>query len=275
MLNKNQSKQKNAFKYAFIIPVIIVFMVLFQIKIVAQENQSKPQNDTDVSPDTKQVVEMVWDKTTNDEEIQNDIKWMKKEGLNIVVRELNRNSKDEIINIKIEFTDKSGKKGKFSHSGDEPIKPIVLRREIEKNNKTTVSLAELTKLEEELITPIAPIAPLETENFAELPEVPLVPEIPDTPLIQAPSNTNDEKAWREYENQIKKQELAMLAQDSEMKKYEAQMQAYEEKMRAREKKLEAHENEMKRFDQQMEVYQKNIENYYKKIDHYRKLEKKE
>ena len=46
MLNKNQSKNRNLLKYAFILPVLVVFVTQFQTKVVAQTKQ----------PTTKEIV---------------------------------------------------------------------------------------------------------------------------------------------------------------------------------------------------------------------------
>ncbi|MBP6181639.1 M56 family metallopeptidase [Flavobacterium sp.] len=41
MLNKNQSNKKNSWKYAVILPLLGAFLFLFQVKIVAQEKETK------------------------------------------------------------------------------------------------------------------------------------------------------------------------------------------------------------------------------------------
>src|SRR5690606_40422627 len=43
MLNKNQSKQRNVWKYGVVLPLLVLFMIQFQTKVVAQEKESKPQ----------------------------------------------------------------------------------------------------------------------------------------------------------------------------------------------------------------------------------------
>jgi hypothetical protein len=40
MLNKNQSKKINSWKYALVLPALVAFCVLFQVKVVAQEKES-------------------------------------------------------------------------------------------------------------------------------------------------------------------------------------------------------------------------------------------
>lgn len=50
MLNKNQSKKWNSWKYASVFPALVAFVFLFQIEVVAQEKiEAKPEN-TDVPP---------------------------------------------------------------------------------------------------------------------------------------------------------------------------------------------------------------------------------
>ena len=39
MLNSNQSNRKNAFKYAIVIPVLVAFIMLFQVKVIAKEKR--------------------------------------------------------------------------------------------------------------------------------------------------------------------------------------------------------------------------------------------
>lgn len=44
MLNKNQSNKRNSWKYAAVFPALVAFVFLFQIEVVAQENETKTDN---------------------------------------------------------------------------------------------------------------------------------------------------------------------------------------------------------------------------------------
>ncbi|TDE30502.1 peptidase M56 [Flavobacterium ranwuense] len=44
MLNKNQSKKWNSWKYALVLPVLVAFMFLFQIEVIAQEKVKEETN---------------------------------------------------------------------------------------------------------------------------------------------------------------------------------------------------------------------------------------
>src|SRR5690606_12935970 len=43
MLNKNQSKQKNVWKYTVVLPLLVLFMIQFQTQVVAQEKENTTQ----------------------------------------------------------------------------------------------------------------------------------------------------------------------------------------------------------------------------------------
>lgn len=47
MLNKNQSKKRNSWKYAAVLPLLVAFLFFFQVKVVAQEKATpKQENET-------------------------------------------------------------------------------------------------------------------------------------------------------------------------------------------------------------------------------------
>ncbi|MFV5687977.1 M56 family metallopeptidase [Flavobacterium sp. ZT3R25] len=117
MLNKNQSKKWNSWKYALVLPVLVAFVFLFQIKTIAQEKVSKQK-------DTTNATFMTWDKNTSDEEISKDINTLKEQNITIKYSNLKRNSNNEIIGIKVEFKDTKGHFGITEFNGDKAIQPI-------------------------------------------------------------------------------------------------------------------------------------------------------
>ncbi len=128
MLNKNQSRKRNSWKYAVILPALVAFMLLFQVRVIAQEKES----DT-VAADKKVEVrvlreprsEVVVDKRTSDTELKAFAERMKQEGVSLKFSKVKRNNTGEITRIKAEFKDKNGKKGTTMVDGDEPIKPLT------------------------------------------------------------------------------------------------------------------------------------------------------
>jgi hypothetical protein len=120
MLNKNQSKKENSWKYALIVPVLAAFMFYCQSDVIAMEKQL-PMGPIVLQSD----VEIVVDKNTSDAQMKRDAELLKKEHkIALKFSKVKRNNKGEITGIKAEFKDPSGKKGVTHISGDEPIAPI-------------------------------------------------------------------------------------------------------------------------------------------------------
>ena len=126
MLNTNQSKKRNLWKFAFILPVVVAFVLLFQVKVVAQEKANKKEENKAVIDSVKAVlVGTMTDKNATETEMKEDSRILKEQhGIDYTFSKIKRNSKGEIIAIKIQFDDHNGHNGTSETSGDEPIKPI-------------------------------------------------------------------------------------------------------------------------------------------------------
>jgi hypothetical protein len=121
MLNKNQSKKSNSWKYALILPALAAFMFYFQVKVIAQEKEIPPI----AQQLPVQGAEVVVDKNTSDAQLKAEAERVKKEhGVTLKFSKVKRNSSGEIVAIKATFKDENGKKGVTQVSGDEPIAPI-------------------------------------------------------------------------------------------------------------------------------------------------------
>ena len=123
MLNKNQSNKRSSWKYAVVIPALIAFVFLFQIKVVAQEKAEKDPSKAENA--IAICVGYSTDKNATDEEMENDTKTAKEQlGIDYIFSNVKRNDKGEIIAIKIEYKTKEGKSGKIELDSDNPIEPI-------------------------------------------------------------------------------------------------------------------------------------------------------
>lgn len=272
MLNKNQSKQKNVWKYAIIVPALAVFILLFQVKVIAQEKKVVKNDNS--SPNT-QIHEMIWTKSTPEDEMQSDVESMKNFGIEVNYSNVKRNEKGEIISIAISFKDKEGRSGHSEFEYEDGIKPIVLRKEINGNNQSKISLAEQAVFEEtydvadapavtDMPSPPAPPAP-PAMNFSDMPKPPAAPDFPANPNIQPPKNINDKKAWKKFEEKMKKFEEAWNT--PEIKKYEAEMAVYEKEMKEYEKNvLPDYEEQMKKYEMQMAEYEKQMKKYEENLE---------
>lgn len=140
MLNTNQSKRKNVWKIALILPILVCFIYLFQVKVVAQERiklkENNNQNRTIVDSAVAVGEGYSINKHSTDEELKNDAaSLMKDHNIDYKFSNIKRNDKDEIVAIKIEFNDNKGHKGEKVVNGTEPIKPIHFTIDIDKNGK--------------------------------------------------------------------------------------------------------------------------------------------
>jgi beta-lactamase regulating signal transducer with metallopeptidase domain len=196
MLNTNQSHKRNSWKYAVILPALIGFVLLFQIKIVAQE--------IDLATWTKSIsskddVSVKIDKNCSDVQLKQESAKLKDEhGVTLKFSKVKRNTSGEITCIKVSFKDKNGKKGTTQISGDEPIKPILFFKSgqsigfgspkqvrIYANGnhsgsgenfayKFDDSIPEMRNLDIDIEAPEAPESPEapEVSIFSEMPEMP-------------------------------------------------------------------------------------------------------
>jgi len=119
MLNKNQSHKRNSWKYALIIPALLGFVLLFQIKTVAQERALQETK-------SKQgEVSLVINKNSSEDELKKEANRLKEEhGVTLKYSKIKRNSNGEITGIKVEYKDNNGNKGVSQVNGKEPISPI-------------------------------------------------------------------------------------------------------------------------------------------------------
>jgi hypothetical protein len=100
MLNTNQSHKKNSWKYALLLPVLVAFMLLFQIETVAQ---SKDEPAEKVSYVVTSNYSSIVTKNTTDQEIKELEKAFSGEKQKLKISNVKRNSNSEIIAIKLEF----------------------------------------------------------------------------------------------------------------------------------------------------------------------------
>jgi Zn-dependent protease with chaperone function len=122
MLNKNQSHKRNSLKYALILPALIGFVFLFQIKTIAQEKivigsyNGNPINE----------IKVKIDKNSSEETLKQEAKRLKEEhDITLKCSKVKRNPIGEITEIKVEYKDKNGNKGVTHLKGDQPIEPFV------------------------------------------------------------------------------------------------------------------------------------------------------
>ena len=280
MLHTNQSHKKNVWKYATILPLLVGFMLLFQIETVAQVKEN-PQKAHAVKVE---AIGFSWDKNATDEELKSDAEQLKSQGIDYKFSKIKRNKNGEIIAIKIEFNDGKGNKGVKEIKGDEPIEPIyfsaeegkigftaepdysdyVVDEKLSKQFGTEIKV-KMVKVTDEVDFPELPTPPTPpTHPFEDLMDAPTPPDFPEVPDF--PSNMDDKKAMEKYEKAMVSFEKKMKSIEPKMKEFEKKMEVYEKEIKRKEPDMKKFEEEMKIFEQKMKVFEKEMEVYEKEIE---------
>ena len=281
MLNKNQSKQKNVWKYALVIPALVAFVIFFQVKVIAQE---KADNKLSKS-ENLEINEVIIDKNSTDQNIKMDCERIKKTSdVDLVVSKIKRNKNNEITGIRIAFNDNKGSSSSHEVEGNEPITPFKFSQRRGANGKDEIrfyddtdtskyiekSLVINDDFNSEMAPPTPPIPPRSPmPNMEKMPKPPTPPNFPTPPNVKAPKDPNDKKAWQKFEEKMQKFEESWNTKeikdyDIAMKAYEKEMENYEPDMTAFEKEMEIFESKMEKFHEEMESYQEKINENSKK-----------
>ena len=95
-------------------------VLLFQLSLWAQHKlpqiaQNNAQSDN---------IYMTWNKYTPEQEMNDDIKALGEKGVTIDYSNLKRNDKNEIVGIRVSYTDDKGNKGSLEYDNQKPINTI-------------------------------------------------------------------------------------------------------------------------------------------------------
>lgn len=289
MLNKNQSKKRNYLKYYAIIPALVVFVFLFQIKTIAQEKAS--EKITNIDPKGIESMDVFSiSKSTTDAEIEERFQNLKaNHQITAIISGLKRNSKNEITSIQIELKSDKGDKGTVkvkrseSTNGIEKIGIIVIKekngkitfnfaddKQIRNNDKSDAGEAEVEINEAESMD--APDAP----DYPTPPTPPTPPAFPGGAMPQVPAsamanmpkppthpgNVNDKAAMKKFEKEMAEFEKKMEAFEPDMTAYEKEVEEVMSKREAIfEKEMEKYDIAMEKFNADMEKFnQQNNQN---------------
>jgi len=278
MLNKNQSNKRNYWKYSAVIPALGAFVLLFQIKTIAQEKKQAEvatiQRDTVKDADeTFKITKNTTDKELN--ELPGKLKT--NHNLDVEISDVKRNTKEELTAIQIKVKSDSGKKQTIKIDGDEAIKDCELAigtdengtKSININTDRNVRMPMMIRNERvivrnhadsDVVAPVPPTPP--TFPGGPIPPAPAIDmsKMPKPPV--APKNPSDKVAMAKFEKD-------MEAFGKQMEAFEPQMKAYEKKIEAiMSQRSEVYEKEMEKYQIAMEKFNANMEkfNYDFKFD---------
>ncbi len=165
MLNKNQSKKSNSWKYTLVLPALVAFVSLFQIETIAQEKKSEqiitgPSKTNENSVDVYKI-----NKNTTDEELKEKSSNLKENYAIIVTFSgIKRNSKNELTAIKVDL--KKGKEiaQKMEIKGTQAINEFGIIVSKNDNGMLTVNFGSQETISNQKSILIAPNAPSVTEK---------------------------------------------------------------------------------------------------------------
>ena len=134
MLHKSKSKKINLLKYAFIIPVLGLFLMSFNTKEVIIEKAAIPvKNEKNINSEllqnNQEPYKVIITKDASKEDLDKIKAESKNNGVTLKFKGIKRNSKNEIIAISASFKNTNGS-GNYYLTGDEPIKPFAYYRDI-------------------------------------------------------------------------------------------------------------------------------------------------
>ncbi|MFV8339393.1 M56 family metallopeptidase [Flavobacterium sp. LB3P21] len=165
MLNKNQSKKSNSWKYTFVLPALVAFVFLFQIETIAQEKKSEQINTGPSKTNENSVDIYKINKNTTDEELKEKSSNLK-ENYTIIVTfsGIKRNSQNELTAIKVDL--KKGKEiaQKMEIKGTQAINEFGIIVSKNDNGMLTVNFGSQETISNQKSILIAPNAPSVTEK---------------------------------------------------------------------------------------------------------------
>jgi beta-lactamase regulating signal transducer with metallopeptidase domain len=143
MLHTNQSHKKNVWKYATILPLLVSFMLLFQIETVAQVKENSKVATYAVSSNFSSILT----KNTTDKELRELEKSFSDEKYKLKISKVKRNKEGEIIGIKLSFDSGKTYNQILERKSTEPIDDIRIYINSDKDDNQTCGFEEIKNTE--------------------------------------------------------------------------------------------------------------------------------
>lgn len=283
MLNKNQSKKRNYLKYYAIIPALVAFVFLFQIKTIAQEKERKEVQE--VTQKTDPIYLLKIQKNTTDQELKEITAKLKKDhNIDIEVSNVKRNTKNELTAISVDIRKGTEDAQALYVDGDKPIHNCGIVVSLEPNGSKKVGIYTDDEMEKSMASTNRIVEIRETKNANGVasptpPTPPIPPVFPGGPMPQAPpvnmskmpkppvapANIKDKVAMAKFDKEIAEFDKKMEAFEPDMSAYEKQVEEIMSQREATyEKEMQKYEVAMEKFNSEMEKFNQDIEQKYGK-----------
>ena len=156
MLHTNQSHKRNAWKYGIILPLLVGFMLLFQIETVAQVKEVVTN---EITKSEEKVSVIITPKMSN-ENLKQIEKIFSDSDLTLKISNLKRDKNDALTAIKIVFKTKSGEIKEYKIDRSIPMETIELYKSNNKDNEDYFGFKKLSE------TPTYKFTEVDTEEIA-------------------------------------------------------------------------------------------------------------
>ncbi|MCI9845730.1 M56 family metallopeptidase [Flavobacterium pectinovorum] len=282
MLNKNQSRKRNYWKYYAILPALVAFVLLFQIKTIAQEKKEAQEINKKIqSVDVYKIKN-----TTTDEELKEmTVKLKKIHNVDIEISEVKRNSNNQLTAIKVDVEKGTGRDQTIQIEGDNAIKSCGIVISVDDNNNKKINIITDGGMDKPIVvgdnliineknpvkintistitTPVPPTPPAFPTGPMPQAPVPDMSKMPKPPV--PPTNHKDKVAMSKFEKEMVEFEKKMEAFEPDMSAYEKQVEEIMSKREAIfEKEMEKYEIAMEKFNADMEKFTEEVETKYGK-----------
>jgi beta-lactamase regulating signal transducer with metallopeptidase domain len=141
MLHTKQSHKRNAWKYGIILPLLVGFMLLFQIETVAQVKEV----DTNEITKIEEKVSVIITPKMSNKNLKQIEKIFSDSDLTLKISNLKRDKNDALTAIKIVFKTKSGEIKEYKIDRSIPIETIELYKSNNKDNEDYFGFKKLSE----------------------------------------------------------------------------------------------------------------------------------
>jgi beta-lactamase regulating signal transducer with metallopeptidase domain len=281
MLNKKPSRKSNLLKLAVVIPVLILFLYQFQVKIIAQEKPNLNQ----ISPE-KPVFKVLITKNSTDEFLKTESEKVKAQSnIDLKFSHIKRNKKSEITQIRVSLNDNKGTTSEHETESDEPIEDFVIHCEKNSENgsvnfytkkfKDSKMVGLVESDDKDVAVEMPEMQSLPTPPMPPLPPTPPMPPLP--PLMRNGSKVKMPK----FNAPKPPAPPRNLSDKGVAEQYERQMKAFEDQMEAEAKRFEAeqdkmsaeHDHKMAEFDRKMEDFQQKMQDFEQRRQEFRVMKR--
>jgi len=146
MLHTNQSHKKNTWKYATILPVLVGFMLLFQIETIAQVkegNKEVSKIEEVIASEGSSSISAILTKNSEDDVISGLQKIFSKNKYKLKISNVRRNKKGEITEIKLSFDSGKTYNQVLERKSNKPINNIKIFINTDKDGNKTCGFEEV------------------------------------------------------------------------------------------------------------------------------------